>query len=105
VLSLLRHALGTQTSPPNQVLVGLALFLTFFIMAPVGDKIYSDEANKAWSTEYGALRESPEAKEMERNEVEFVKSLRPYLTSTRGSGDQSFDLAQSHGHVWLYLRK
>lgn len=29
VLSLLRHALGTQTSPPNQVLVGLSLFLTF----------------------------------------------------------------------------
>jgi flagellar biosynthetic protein FliP len=42
VLSLLRHALGTQTSPPNQVLVGLALFLTFFIMAPVGEKIYVD---------------------------------------------------------------
>jgi flagellar biosynthetic protein FliP len=34
VLSLLRHALGTQTSPPNQVLLGLALFLTFFIMSP-----------------------------------------------------------------------
>ena len=42
VFSLLRHALGTQTSPPNQVLVGLALFLTFFIMAPVGEKIYDD---------------------------------------------------------------
>lgn len=42
VLSLLRSALGTQGSPPNQVLVGLALFLTFFIMAPVADKIYSD---------------------------------------------------------------
>ncbi len=42
VFSLLRHAMGTQTSPPNQVLVGLALFLTFFIMAPVGDKIYAD---------------------------------------------------------------
>ena len=42
VLSLLRHALGTQTSPPNQVLVGLALFLTFFIMGPVGEKIYAD---------------------------------------------------------------
>ena len=42
VLSLLRHALGTQTAPPNQVLVGLALFLTFFIMAPVADKIYND---------------------------------------------------------------
>lgn len=42
VLSLLRQALGTQTSPPNQVLVGLSLFLTFFIMSPVLDKIYVD---------------------------------------------------------------
>ena len=42
VLSLLRHALGTQASPPNQVLVGLALFLTFFVMSPVLDKIYTD---------------------------------------------------------------
>ena len=42
VLSLLRHALGTQTSPPNQVLLGLSLFLTFFIMSPVFDAIYND---------------------------------------------------------------
>ena len=42
VLSLLRHALGTQTSPPNQVMVGLALFLSFFVMAPVGEKIYAE---------------------------------------------------------------
>jgi flagellar biosynthetic protein FliP len=42
VLSLLRHALGTQTTPPNQILIGLALFLTLFVMAPVGDKIYTD---------------------------------------------------------------
>ena len=42
VLSLLRHALGTQTSPPNQVLVGLALFLTFFVMAPTAERIYTD---------------------------------------------------------------
>jgi len=35
VLSLTRNALGTQQMPPNQVLVGIALFLTFFIMAPV----------------------------------------------------------------------
>ncbi len=42
VFSLLRHALGTQTAPPNQVLVGLALFLTFFVMAPVFDKVYTD---------------------------------------------------------------
>ncbi|SHH11250.1 flagellar biosynthetic protein FliP [Desulforamulus hydrothermalis Lam5 = DSM 18033] len=35
VLSFLRSALGTQQTPPNQVLIGLALFLTVFIMAPV----------------------------------------------------------------------
>ncbi len=40
VLSLLRHALGTQSSPPNQVLTGLALFLTLFVMGPTLDKIY-----------------------------------------------------------------
>lgn len=39
VLSFLRNALGTQQMPPNQVLIGLALFLTFFIMAPVGKEI------------------------------------------------------------------
>jgi flagellar biosynthesis protein FliP len=42
VLSLLRQALGTQSSPPNQVLLGLALFLTMFVMGPVLDKIYTD---------------------------------------------------------------
>ena len=40
VLSLLRMALGTQSTPPNQVLIGLALFLTFFVMGPTFDKIY-----------------------------------------------------------------
>ncbi|HRD33444.1 MAG TPA: flagellar type III secretion system pore protein FliP [Rhodocyclaceae bacterium] len=42
VFSLLRTAMGTQTSPPNQVLLGLALFLTFFIMAPIAERIYTD---------------------------------------------------------------
>jgi len=42
VLSLLRQALGTQSSPPNQVLIGLALFLTLFVMGPVFDRIYAD---------------------------------------------------------------
>lgn len=39
VLSFVRQALGTQQMPPNQLLVGLALFLTFFIMAPFFNKI------------------------------------------------------------------
>lgn len=41
VLSLMRQAIGTQSSPPNQILIGLAMFLTFFIMAPVGEQIYT----------------------------------------------------------------
>ncbi|MEW6172063.1 MAG: flagellar type III secretion system pore protein FliP [Bacillota bacterium] len=39
VLSFLRNALGTHTTPPNQVVIGLALFLTVFIMAPVYDQV------------------------------------------------------------------
>jgi len=42
VLSLLRSALGTPSSPPNQVLIGLALFLTFFVMSPVLEKMYTE---------------------------------------------------------------
>jgi flagellar biosynthetic protein FliP len=39
VLSFVRQAMGTQQMPPNQVIIGLALFLTFFIMAPVFNQI------------------------------------------------------------------
>jgi flagellar biosynthesis protein FliP len=42
VLSLLRQALGTQAAPPNQVIVGLSLFLTFFVMGPTLDKVYAE---------------------------------------------------------------
>lgn len=42
VLSLLRQALGTQSAPPNQVVVGLSLFLTLFVMGPTFDRIYAD---------------------------------------------------------------
>lgn len=41
VLGLLRSAMGTAASPPNSVLVGLALFLTFYTMSPVFNQIYS----------------------------------------------------------------
>lgn len=42
VLSFLRNALGTQQAPPNQLLIGLALFLTFFVMQPVYTDIMDD---------------------------------------------------------------
>lgn len=41
VLSVLRRAIGTQTMPPNQVVLGLSLFLTLFIMSPVWDQVNS----------------------------------------------------------------
>ncbi|MCK9443583.1 MAG: flagellar type III secretion system pore protein FliP [Tissierellaceae bacterium] len=43
VLSFIRNALGLQQTPPNQVIVGMALFLTFFIMAPIATEV-NDEA-------------------------------------------------------------
>jgi flagellar biosynthetic protein FliP len=50
VLSLLRQALGTQAAPPNQVVVGLSLFLTFFVMAPTLDRVYA-EARQPYSAQ------------------------------------------------------
>ena len=42
VLSFLRTAIGTQQMPPNQLIIGLSLFLTFFVMAPVWDRVNDD---------------------------------------------------------------
>jgi flagellar biosynthesis protein FliP len=42
VLSLMRQALGTQSAPPTQVIVGLSLFLTMFVMGPTLDKVYQE---------------------------------------------------------------
>ena len=42
VLSLLRQAMGTQSAPPNQIVIGLSLFLSFFVMGPTLDKVYAD---------------------------------------------------------------
>ncbi len=42
VLSFLRSAMATQQTPPNQILIGLALFLTFFLMAPVYSVVIDD---------------------------------------------------------------
>jgi flagellar biosynthetic protein FliP len=54
VLSFLRTALGTQQLPPNQVLIGLALFLTFFVMAPVWSDVHSTAIRPYLDGELGA---------------------------------------------------
>ena len=76
VLGLLRNALGTPTAPPNQVVVGLALFLTFYVMSPVFNQIYE----KAWQP----LQNN--AITMEVALAEGVKPLRAFmLDQTRES--------------------
>jgi flagellar biosynthetic protein FliP len=63
VLSLLRQALGTQQLPPNQVLIGLSMFMTFLVMGPTWQRV-NDEALRPYLD--GAI-EQPEA--LERAEV------------------------------------
>ncbi|MBL8363002.1 MAG: flagellar type III secretion system pore protein FliP [Rubrivivax sp.] len=58
VLSLMRQALGTQAAPPNQVVVGLSLFLTFFVMSPTLDQVY-EKAYKPYAA----------------NQIDFNKAL------------------------------
>ena len=57
VLSLLRQALGTAQTPPNQVLLGIALFLTIFVMTPVFSEVYED-ALKPYSEEQMQFEEA-----------------------------------------------
>jgi len=53
VLSLLRQAMGTQQMPPNQIIIGLAMFLTFFIMSPVFMEINENALQPYLSEEMG----------------------------------------------------
>jgi len=86
VLHFLRQALGTQSTPSNQVLVGLALFLTILVVAPVATEIYS----KAWEPmEAGQMttREALEtgAKPLKAFLLRFAreKDIRLFLEITR----------------------
>ena len=61
VLHFTRAALGTQTVPPNQVIIGLSLFLTFFVMSPVFTEVY-DSALKPLSNNEISVEEAYETK-------------------------------------------
>ncbi len=55
VLGLLRRAIGTQQTPSNQIIIGLSLFMTFFIMAPVMDRIHQEAILPYFNDEITAL--------------------------------------------------
>lgn len=59
VLSILRHALGLQQTPPNQVLIGLSLFLSLFVMAPTIEVI-NKQAIEPYSADQVTLTEAVE---------------------------------------------
>ena len=61
VLGFLRQALGTQSTPSNQVLLGLALFLTFFVMSPVLNHAYADGVKPYMDGQMGAEQAVPAA--------------------------------------------
>lgn len=74
VLSLLRQAMGTMQSPPNQVLIGLSLFLTIFIMSPTLDQVYTN----AW------VPLSENRMSFEQAATEAAKPMKAFmLTQTR----------------------
>jgi hypothetical protein len=76
-----------------------------FIARYPGDAINGDEAQKDWSAQYKALRESLEAKQSEAQEKFFAVKVRPFLASTHHDRDDAFNLAPAHGHVWVFIRK
>ncbi len=81
VLSLFRQAIGTQAAPPNQVIVGLSLFLTFFVMSPTIDKVYT----QAWEPYQASQISFSEA--IGRGEVPMREFM---LKQTRQSDVQLF---------------
>lgn len=86
VMHFLRQALGTNQAPNNQILVGLSLFLTFFVMSPVWDRIYQEavvpyqqEAVDEWealSRAEGPLREFMLRQVREQDLALFVRVSR-----------------------------
>ncbi len=86
VLSLLRTALGTQGAPPNTVLIGLALFLTWFVMQPVFDQ--------AWIEGIAPMMDN------RINEIDGIKAaaepFRAFMLHNLRGGDLSFFQSLAH---------
>ena len=81
VLGFVRSAIGVQGAPSNQILVGMSLFLTFFIMAPVGKRISEDalqpymaKTEQAWDRASAPLRGFM-LKQTRPSEIEFFLGL------------------------------
>ena len=90
VLAILRQALGTQQTPTNQTMIGLALFLTLFVMAPVFDQAYTDSVTPYLDGQLPAQQALQQASEPFRS---FM------LNQTRESDLQLFADISSHSEL------
>lgn len=91
VMAILRQALGTAQTPSNQILVGLALFLTFFIMGPVFDKANTDGLQPYLRNELKAEDALPRAAEPFRGFMLRQTREADLAMFTRLSGRQSLN--------------
>ena len=106
VLAFLRQAMGTQQSPPNQVLISLALFLTFFVMTPVWQKVNADALQPYLAEEIA----QPEAWDRAVNPVrEFMlkqvreKDLALFLEMADPSPPESLEEVPTHVIISAFM--
>ncbi len=91
VLAILRQALGTAQTPSSQILIGIALFLTFFIMAPVFDKVYEDAVTPYMNEEMDMV-EALKVASFPLREFMMAQTRETDLKMFSGiSGDKKFD--------------
>lgn len=94
VLSLLRQALGLTQTPPNQVLIGLALFLTLFVMGPVFSKIGADSLQPLLNNDISVMQA------VERAEM----PLRAFMIKQTRRGDLGLFLKLAGGKTYATAR-
>jgi flagellar biosynthetic protein FliP len=99
VLSFLRQSLGTQQMPPNQLIVGLALFLSFFVMAPTW-KVISTEALEPYLNEQIDQKSAFEKAEKPIREFMFAqtreKDLELFLSLSKSAKPNNRDEVPTH---------
>jgi len=95
VFGLLRQALGTQQSPPNQVIVSLCLFLTLMVMAPVWQEAYDSGISPYINNQPLAMQQPGESRE-ERAFINASKPLRSFMV------DQ-IENTNNTDSVWLFV--
>ena len=100
VLGILRQAIGLQQSPSNQVLIGIALFMSFFIMSPVLDRI-NDEALQPYLAETIQVKEALERAELPIHQFMLGQPLKDLNTFMEIANVQASSLPMCRWRVLI----